>query len=166
MACSRHIPRRALQLKMITDLRTRIRYLNQLITCGQFENFLQEVPLLQISSGNGKNSESASRPYVSLQFGFASVEDTDDLADIRQFAIGLVAIKGDLKNSFVEIGRGQNDLFLEKPDERNIFKIHLEYQFESYLIGFLETEVDFDSSTGSDSVRSKLGIEIPLGKTD
>ncbi len=113
-----------------------------------------------------ENSESASRPYISLQYGFASVEDTDDLADIHQLAFGLVAVEGSLKNSFVEIGKGSNDLFVEKPDERKIFKIHLEYEFKKFLIGFLETEVDFDSSTGSDSVRTKFGIEIPLDATN
>lgn len=110
-------------------------------------------------------SDSApSKLFVSYQKGFASVEGTDDLAEIDQVAVGLVVTEGIFKNSFLERGWGRNELFVEDSDDRNKFTVHLEYEWHERLIGFLETEVDYDDSTGSDSVRTKIGIEIPLAK--
>lgn len=114
-----------------------------------------ETPLVQndIAPGN---------LYVSTQKGFASVEGTDDLAEIDQVAIGLVVTKDSFRNSFIEVARGNNDLFPNNSDDRNIVRVHLEYVFAKNLIGFLESEVDYDSGKGADSVRTKLGFEIPL----
>lgn len=100
--------------------------------------------------------------YISAQKGFASVDGTDDLAEIDQLAIGLVVTKNSFRNSFIEIGRGNNDLFPTNSDDRNIVRVHLEHVFAENFIGFLESEVDYDSGTGADSVRTKLGFEIPL----
>lgn len=101
--------------------------------------------------------------YWSYQAGFASVEDTDDLAKINQFALGIVVTGKRFRNSFIEYGRGKNELFPSASDDRNVVRVHLEYMFTKNVIGFLETEVDYDNATGADSVRSKIGIEIPIG---
>lgn len=110
------------------------------------------------------NSEAPGQWYWSGEVGFASVENTDDLAKINQLAFGIVITDENFRNSFVEIGRGKNELFPVKFRDRKIFRIHLEYLFTDTFVGFLETEVDFESSTGADSIRTKIGFEIPIGK--
>lgn len=103
--------------------------------------------------------------YVSIEQGFASVEHTDDLAEINQVALGAVATRGKYMNSFIEYGRGKNELFTQEPDSRSRVRVHVERNFSNWVGSvFLETEVDFDSATGSDSVRTKIGINFSLSE--
>jgi hypothetical protein len=124
---------------------------------------------LRYEFGKINNTEAPGQFYISKQLGFASVTDTDDLAEINQIALGIVITDEKFKNSFVEFGEGKNELYPSGSSDRTIFRIHLEYSFmEGFLgfsdvVGFLETEVDFDSSKGSDSVRTKIGFELPIG---
>lgn len=100
--------------------------------------------------------------YVSIEQGFASVEDRNDIAQINQIGFGVIATEGRFRNSFLELGYGKNELFIEDPSDRYKAKVHLEYIFSKDLIGFIESEVDFDSGTGNDSVRTMIGFEIPV----
>ncbi len=104
------------------------------------------------------------RFYVGAEMGFASVENAaDDLAAIHYASFGAVLTEGRYKRSFIEIGPGKNDLFI---DETNRWRVraHLEPELFGirWLKFYLETEIEFDGSDGSDSIRTILGVRIPI----
>ncbi|MEM7220781.1 MAG: hypothetical protein AAF515_20635 [Pseudomonadota bacterium] len=103
------------------------------------------------------------RLYVSHQRGFASIEDTDDLARFQSTSFGAVLTSGRLRGSYIEYAPwAKNEMFEFDKNNRKNLRVHLEGRLIGSLRAFLETEVDYDDGDGSDSVRTAFGIEIPL----
>jgi len=112
-----------------------------------------------------ENPNAPGRLYWSYEYGFASIEDTDDLANISQLSLGAVVVEGDYKNSFIEFGRGRNDLWQTKRKNRNKVRVHLERLLkwgDAEISIFLETQIDFDGGKGADSVTTRIAVEVPL----
>ncbi|MEM9387024.1 MAG: hypothetical protein AAGA68_18320 [Pseudomonadota bacterium] len=111
-------------------------------------------------------------PYLMARYGAASVSGLDDLAEYYFFSLGVILEETHLHGSFIDFGIGSNDLFPADRRDRNQLRVHLEgnpflsftdSDFLSNLRMFIETEVDFDGGSGSDSVRTFVGVEFPFG---
>ncbi len=110
-----------------------------------------------------------SKVYIAPKLGFASVDGVDDLADIHQIMIGLIA-DGDTRfiNTYFEIGYGKNDLFIENNDKRFLVNTRLFFypswlnENEKKYAIFLESNLDTDFNDGPDSFRTRAGVEIKI----
>jgi hypothetical protein len=114
--------------------------------------------------------------YVSKQAGFVAVEDDDDdVADVNHFGFGARIRAGRFRNSYLEIGRGTNDLIALNPDDR--FKLNARVisrlSGESTGAGkwlsrgffFAHIVVDADGHDGADAVQTFIGVAFcPWGE--
>jgi len=112
----------------------------------------------------------AARAYFKTQFGFVTVAGLGgDVVDLHQYAaFGLTATKGKLRNSYMELGYGKSDFFLDNRKKR--------WKIDGFLsIGSRATEglaalmrpfaqitVDSDFGKGSDSVQTYIGIDFDV----
>jgi hypothetical protein len=100
--------------------------------------------------------------YAGVQVGFVAVEDDDDdVADVNHFAIGARIREGRYRDSYLEIAKGQNDLFSDHPNDRSKINARLVTRppfFKDKGIFFAHIVADVDGSDGADSVQTYLGI--------
>ena len=108
------------------------------------------------------------RLYVNAQYGFVAVDgDDDDIADVNHIGFGVRVAKGRYQNSYLEIGRGQNDLFADNKKDRSKINVHLVTRprfLRDRAIFFAHLVVDVDGGAGADSVQSYLGFAFCFGK--
>jgi hypothetical protein len=114
-----------------------------------------------------KNLLSSARAYFKAQAGFLSVTDAgDDAFDMHHIALGVIATKGRFQNSYLEVGWGRTDLFLE--NKRRRFKVdgYLSWDFGhkifDWLRPFAQITVDSDLGRGSDSIQTYIGFDFNL----
>lgn len=107
--------------------------------------------------------------YFSVQRGFVTVDDDDDdAADIDQYALGARITRGRYRNSYLEVGKGRNDLFANNPTGR--VKVNARIVVKPKFMGkwglfFAHIAVDADGHDGADSVQTYLGIAFcPWGE--
>lgn len=112
-----------------------------------------------------KLQHSNSAAFASYQYGLASVRGgTDDAAEISHFGLGFRVRSGKNRNSYIEFGRGRNDLILDKNNDRIKFNARLvqnEFNWFSTsvnAIGFIHLSVDVDGGSGSDSIQTYIGV--------
>lgn len=108
--------------------------------------------------------------YISRQLGFVSVEDDDDdVADVNHVGLGARIREGRFRNSFIEVGKGTNDLFPEASGDR--FKVNARIvtrlrEDDSGVLGklfsrgffFAHIVADVDGHDGPDAVQTYIGL--------
>ena len=127
---------------------------------------LESVLGLRWESTPFQNSNAVS--YLKLQAGFVAVQDDiDDVAEISHVGVGWRIRSGQYRNSFIEIGVGKNDLFLERNTDR--IKVNARLVKEGLLSGlfniggskakgFVHLSVDVDGHSGPDTIQTYLGL--------
>lgn len=110
----------------------------------------------------------AANVYLKGQAGFLKVaQRPGDAVDIHHVGLGAIVTKGHFQSSYLEVGLGRTDLFID-PDRAarkwNRKKID---GFLSAKIGgpvrfFAQLLVDSDFGPGSDSVQTYIGLEFDL----
>lgn len=111
--------------------------------------------------------DSPARMYVGGQLGFVSVADgPDDVADVHHIAIGATISDGNYENSFLEIGYGVNDLFIDNDSSRFKINARVTKRFSEKRDwgAFAHIAVDVDASDGSDSVQTYIGLFYRVGR--
>jgi hypothetical protein len=100
--------------------------------------------------------------YAAVQAGFVAVEDDDDdVADINHVAIGARIRQGRYRDSYLEVAKGENDLFADHPNDRSKIIARLVTRptfFKSKAILFAHIVTDVDGDEGADSVQTYFGI--------
>ena len=121
----------------------------------------------------GGNANDSSRFYAGLEIGFSQLSENteEDLADKHKISVGWkVTGGGTYSGSFVDIGYGTNELFV---DDDNRFRATVRLNlndanvvsfFGNQTNVFIESEVDSDSGSGSDSIQTRIGFFVPIGK--
>jgi hypothetical protein len=114
--------------------------------------------------------DSPARAYLKSQFGFVTVAGLGgDVVDLHQYvALGLTATKGKYRNSYVELGYGKSDFFLDNKKKRWKIDGFLSWGsaategIGTMLRPFAQITVDSDFGKGSDSVQTYIGIDFDL----
>ena len=108
--------------------------------------------------------------YAGGEIGFLSVRDSfDDVAQRHKLSVGALVFGGLFEGSFVDIGIGVSDIFEENDNRfRGTVRLNARNTLLS-LFGqdtdlFIESEVDADFGSGSDSIQTRLGFSIPIGR--
>lgn len=109
--------------------------------------------------------------YTTVQAGFVAVEDDDDdVADLNHIALGARIANGKYRDSFVEVARGENDLFIDHPNNRSKINARVVTRPEflpKFMKGksllFAHIVADVDGDEGADSVQTYLGIAFCFG---
>jgi hypothetical protein len=121
-------------------------------------------------------TDTPARWYITAQAGFLSVAGGGgDVVDMDHIGIGAMAVKGDFAGSYLEIGVGRNDLFLNHRNKRALVDGFLTANAAavpglSALIKsdnirpFIEFTGDFDLGKGSDSIQTWFGLDFHLGR--
>ena len=108
------------------------------------------------------------RLYIAAQTGFVAVEDDDDdVADINHIGLGIRVTDGRYKNSYLEIGKGESDLFVQNPNDRSKINARLVTRpgfLNDKAIFFAHMVADVDGSDGADSIQTYLGFAFCFGK--
>ena len=93
---------------------------------------------------------------------------TGDIVDMHHVGLGLMLTGADnpLRDTYLEIGYGRNDLFQE--NKRGRLKID---GYLSMAVGdtknvrpFIQMTVDADGKSGADSIQVYLGIDLAVDK--
>ncbi len=115
-------------------------------------------------------SSDAARLYVKSEFGFLTVTGLGSLIESDQkIALGAIVTSGKFAHSYVQAGRGKNNLFRTNPGRRFKMDGYLTWDLNQWMTQygitpFLEMTVDSDFGPGSDSVRSYFGFNFDLSK--
>lgn len=116
-----------------------------------------------------RNSPSPASLYLKGQAGFLSVSNIGgDVVDMHQVGFGIIAKDGRLRDSYVELGFGRTDLFLDHRNRRWKVDGYLAFEvgkssIEHAIRPFAQITVDSDFGSGSDSVQSYVGIDFDVG---
>jgi len=114
--------------------------------------------------------------YLKAQAGFISVDGGgSDVADVHRVAVGAQAERGGtFGGSYVEVGYGRNDLFLERSTGRWVIDGLLSFPLAgsgsssffgiNEVRGFAQITADTDMGSGADSIQSYFGLDFILGK--
>jgi hypothetical protein len=108
--------------------------------------------------------------YVSRQLGFVSISNGNgDVADVNHTALGARIREGRFRNSYIEVGKGANDLFPKNSGDR--FKINARIVAKlrddtsgalGKLFGrsffFAHIVADVDGGDGADAVQTYIGV--------
>lgn len=117
---------------------------------------------LQLNSGSGY----AASLYAGAQAGFITVAHSDDdLIDVHQAGIGLVATEGLFRESFLELSYGRNDLFERDSTSRKKINAQLVWtpkRAKEKVSGFARILIDTDLDDGADSIQSYFGLSFDL----
>jgi hypothetical protein len=116
------------------------------------------------------NSKSRANLYLKGQAGFLTVaRNGQDVVDLHEYGVGLVATTGPFTGSHLEIGRGRSDIFREHRRSRTKFD-----GFATWKMGgaetwhgiqpFIQIIVDGDLGFGADSVQSYFGLQFDVRK--
>ena len=117
------------------------------------------LELLNVQIG----SVSPASLYLKGQAGFLTAAGRpDDVVDIHHWAIGMVSTRGKFQDSYLEVGKGRNDLFVKNRNNRWKIDGYLAREMGKGFSVFFQMVVDADGRPGSDSVQSYFGIEYDL----
>jgi hypothetical protein len=107
--------------------------------------------------------------YINRQLGFVSVENTSgDVADVNHVGIGARLREGRFRNSYIEVGKGTNDLFPSNSGSR--FKLNARIvaklgdetsdKFKLFKKGYFFAHIvaDVDGHEGPDAVQTYVGL--------
>ena len=107
--------------------------------------------------------------YAKVQAGFLSVAGAGgDVIDNHILpGVGIMLTKGKLQDSYIEVGHGQTDLFVDHRKNRWKFDGYLSWDpsgdnAQSLLTPFLQMTVDSDFKKGADSVQIYVGMNVSL----
>jgi hypothetical protein len=103
--------------------------------------------------------------YAKVQAGFLTVSDAgDDVIDVHHAGMGLLAIEGKLKGSYLELGYGKTDLFFANPDDRWKVDGFITWRLKERwgVHPFARLTLDSDFGDGSDSVQTYVGLDFDL----
>lgn len=118
------------------------------------------------------SSWSPTNLYFAAQAGFLTFEGSaDDVVDNHHIGVGMIVVAGTYQGSYLEIGHGRNDIFLENRTDRwkidGFFtlktgglwnwlqKLKLSGKFQP----FAQFTVDVDLEEGSDSIQTYIGVD-------
>ncbi|MBZ5589905.1 MAG: hypothetical protein LAO05_15220 [Acidobacteriia bacterium] len=109
------------------------------------------------------------RPYLKAQAGFLTVANNGgDVVGVHHVGVGIVAISGSYRDSFLEVGYGRTDLFATNPTKRwkvgGFLTWHKASQEWSGVAPFAAMVVDTDLGRGADSIQSYVGLSIQLDR--
>jgi hypothetical protein len=121
----------------------------------------------QLQKGNGPLSKGNATLYVSRQLGLVSVANSDgDVADVNHVGLGARIREGKFRNSYIEVGRGTNDLFKTSSGDR--FKVNARIVmrldndssgwFSKHGVFFAHLAADVDGHDGPDAVQTYIGL--------
>jgi hypothetical protein len=107
--------------------------------------------------------------YTKLQLGFMTIAGNGgDIIDNHHIGAGIMVSNGKLRDSYIEVGHGQTDLFKEHRKNRWKFDGYVAWDplstagNRSLLTPFLQMVVDSDFKKGADSVQIFAGMNIAL----
>lgn len=107
----------------------------------------------------------AANLYVKAQAGFLTASGRPSAAvAIHHVGLGAIATKGKFQGSYLEVGYGRNDLFVEKRKQRWKVDAFLSRQIGGGVSFFTQITVDSDIGHGSDSIQTYLGFDFDLGR--
>lgn len=105
------------------------------------------------------------RVYVKGQAGFLTVASNGgDVVDLHHVGVGLTTTGGAFSGSYVEVGFGRSDLFLENSDRRLKIDGLLSKGVLPGVAFFAQITVDADAGDGADSIQSYFGFDFDLSK--
>ncbi|MCG7647770.1 hypothetical protein MHM87_19535 [Alteromonas sp. Cnat3-28] len=128
---------------------------------------------LEWDAGFLKNAEAPGSLYLSYEVAGVAVDnDDDDVADINSINIGYIISNGKFRGSFLEYGRGQNDIFIDDSHGRSKIKARIVLN-ELSLFGlteslparfFIQTNLDADGGDGGDSIQTYVGFSMSFSE--
>lgn len=99
--------------------------------------------------------------YINLQPGFLEVAGSDgDMKANHQVTVGARVIGGPFVDSFLEVGRGRNELFATDRGGRWRFDGYLQRDVALGTSIFFQMYADVDPSPGADSIQSYFGVNF------
>ena len=115
-------------------------------------------------------TDSPARLFVKGELGFLSVSGGGgDAVDNHSINFGALAVSGRFEGSFLQVGYGQNDLFLRNSNQRYLVDAYLSIspkyvplfssRNDDRLRPFIEFTGSFDGSTGADSIQTWFGFD-------
>jgi hypothetical protein len=110
----------------------------------------------------------AAKLYLKAQAGFLTVAKSGgDVLDSHHVGLGLLAVKGRFAGSYLEVGFGRSDVFLEHTRRR--LKIDALLSMgkaggSGVIRPFVQFTVDSDLGSGADSIQSFLGVDFEVGR--
>jgi len=116
-----------------------------------------------------RDSDSPAWLYATANIGFIALKDAPNVFRTMHVGLGLLADEGNFAGSFVEGGRGKNELFATRWNRLKIDGL-LSFSLERLPLVrdngrlFVEMTVDNDLHDGPDSIRTFFGVDIDLKK--
>lgn len=108
-----------------------------------------------------KGSDMPAKLYLVGNYGLVvAAEGPSDAADVGHIGLGLVATKGAYRDTFLEIGIGQNELFSSNQGGRFKARGGLSIHASRGMRFFAVLSVDTDLGPGADSVQSYYGFAV------
>jgi hypothetical protein len=126
---------------------------------------------LELFRINDKDPNYTTSFYIKSQAGFLTVaDDDDDVVDMYHGAIGLIVIEGRFEGSYLELGYGRNEVFVEQPNDRWIVDALLtwesgfEWMEKAGIYPFAQLYLDSDFGNGADSIQTYLGFAFDMDR--
>ena len=104
---------------------------------------------------------------MKAEAGFLTVSESgSDAVDLHQVAVGFTLSNGSYEGSYLQVGLGRSDLFLEDPTGR--LKVDGLLTWDLYkdkgIWPFVQITVDSDLGTGADSIQTFIGLDFSIDK--
>lgn len=105
--------------------------------------------------------------YVKAQAGFLTVSGGGgDVVDLDQVSVGIGLTKGPYVGSYLEVGVGRSDLFLDDPTGRLKIDGFLSWKVKGLdqagVSPFVQIVIDSDMGSGPDSIQTYLGFDFSM----
>lgn len=100
--------------------------------------------------------------YVKGQLGFLTVASNGgDVVDMHHVAVGVNVTHGKLRDSYIEIGYGKNDIFADCRPRAKVDAL-LSLDIGKSISPFAQIVVDADMGDRPDSIRSYFGFDVDV----
>jgi hypothetical protein len=121
------------------------------------------------SSGGSRirrdSAEAAATVYLKGQLGMLTVAGRGgDVVDMHHAGVGLILTQGPFKNSYLELGHGTNELFVEHPERVKVDGFLSLGPDNASVRPFVQITIDADLDDGPDSIQRHFGFDVDVRK--